>query len=244
MLRRWAYRLLQGVMICALPLILSVMSLQLVTSYWFVEWEYRRPSFPEDEFGLSTAARIEMAKVCVHYLAANADIGVLADLRLPDGTPAFNARELRHMADVQRVYHQLGIAGICATFVWLGMGIWLYFLDRSRQLLREALMGGSLFTFAIVVAVGTYMAVNWHAFFTDFHRLFFEGDSWLFNYSDTLIRLFPLRFWTDVAALVVGFTVGGAALVGVAGWRWGKTAPRSPAPATPAAPVNNAGDRE
>ena len=30
-----------------------------------------------------------------------------------------------------------------------------------------------------------------------FHELFFSGGSWLFLYSDTLIRLFPLPFWQD-----------------------------------------------
>jgi uncharacterized membrane protein len=34
-------------------------------------------------------------------------------------------------------------------------------------------------------------------FFTDFHGLFFKGQSWLFPDSDTLIRLYPLKFWED-----------------------------------------------
>jgi len=40
--------------------------------------------------------------------------------------------------------------------------------------------------------------VSFWQFFTLFHELFFTGDSWIFEYSDTLIRLFPLRFWQDL----------------------------------------------
>lgn len=48
------------------------------------------------------------------------------------------------------------------------------------------------------------MALNWGDFFTTFHRIFFEGDTWTFPLSDTLIRLFPMRFWIDVAIVIVG----------------------------------------
>ena len=53
-------------------------------------------------------------------------------------------------------------------------------------------------TIGLIVVVG--IAINpdvfWN-FFAGFHHLFFTGDSWLFLYSDTLIRLFPIRFWED-----------------------------------------------
>ena len=47
--------------------------------------------------------------------------------------------------------------------------------------------------------------VFWN-FFAWFHSLFFTGNSWIFEYSDTLIRLFPIRFWQDTflaAAIIV-----------------------------------------
>jgi uncharacterized membrane protein len=43
--------------------------------------------------------------------------------------------------------------------------------------------------------------------------LFFTGDSWLFLYSDTLIRLFPMRFWQDAFLFAGALDVlGGLAL--------------------------------
>ena len=44
--------------------------------------------------------------------------------------------------------------------------------------------------------------VSFWNFFTVFHEIFFKGDSWLFLYSDTLIRLFPLPFWESAFAFV------------------------------------------
>ena len=53
------------------------------------------------------------------------------------------------------------------------------------------------------------MALSFDFIFTEFHHLFFEGDSWLFLYSDTLIRLFPERFWMDAFIIVGLFTLAG-----------------------------------
>ena len=50
--------------------------------------------------------------------------------------------------------------------------------------------------------IGLFAIISFWNFFTFFHSLFFKGDSWLFLYSDTLIRLFPMRFWQDVFLLV------------------------------------------
>jgi len=48
-------------------------------------------------------------------------------------------------------------------------------------------------------------------FFTLFHKIFFTGDSWLFYYSDTLIRLFPMRFWQDAFLWAAILALGGGA---------------------------------
>jgi len=56
--------------------------------------------------------------------------------------------------------------------------------------------------------------VSFQALFTNFHLVFFEGDSWLFYYSDTLIRLFPIRLWQDVFIVFGVSTLAGGILLG------------------------------
>jgi integral membrane protein (TIGR01906 family) len=212
----WIRRLL----VLTLPILLLAANLRVVTGHWFVRWEYRRATFPPDAFGLSTSERIRLADVCQDYLASNADISLLADLQLADGEPAFNERELRHMADVQAVYQGLTIAGIIAALIWVGVGTSLFATGRLKHLVPTALLNGSLFTLGLLTAVGAFMLVSWGQFFTAFHRLFFAGDTWIFPPSDTLIRLFPIRFWIDIAATIVGLLVIEAVIAGVAGWIW------------------------
>jgi integral membrane protein (TIGR01906 family) len=62
----------------------------------------------------------------------------------------------------------------------------------------------------LVLTIG--LAFSFRYVFVGFHRIFFEGDTWLFQYSDTLIRLFPERFWRDAFVFVVVLTVGGVGL--------------------------------
>ena len=218
-LNRWA-RWIQWLLVLAMPLLFLAANLRIVTGDWFVRWEYRRPGFPPDPFGLSTAERIRLAEVCQDYLASNADISLLANLELDDGQPAFNQRELRHMVDVQAVYQGLTIAGIAAALLWAGAVAAVVATGGPDRLFPAALVNGSLFTLGLLAVVGAFMLVSWGQFFTTFHRLFFEGTTWIFPPSDTLIRLFPIRFWIDIAATIVGLLVIEVVLVGAAGWFW------------------------
>lgn len=215
--RRWLHWA-QWLLALSLPVVLLALNLRLVTGHWFVRWEYGRPGFPPDPFGLSTAERIRLAETCQDFLAQNADIALLENLRLPNGESAFNERELRHMADVQAVYHGLTIAGVIAGAIWIGGGIAFLTIEQAKERLPKALLRGSLITLGLLAAVGSFMLISWGDFFTTFHRLFFEGDTWIFPNSDTLIRLFPIRFWIDIAATLVGLLVIEAIALGTAGW--------------------------
>jgi integral membrane protein (TIGR01906 family) len=213
-------RIVQLVLALAVPVVLLAADLRIATGHWFVEWEYRKANFPPDSFGLSPAERTDLAKVCVDYLATNASLSLLADLQLPDGEPAFNARELRHMADVQRVYYGITVAGIVAA-VALIVGTAILLASRhGRRHAPALLLRGSILTLGILGAIGVTMLLNWDEFFTTFHRVFFAGDTWTFPYSDTLIRLFPMQFWIDVGTVIVGLMVVGTLVVGAIGWIW------------------------
>ncbi len=96
----------------------------------------------------------------------------------------------------------------------LAAGVALARQPATRPLLLAGLMAGAAIVVVAVVVLLAYVLLNFNSFFTNFHRVFFESGSWMFSYSDTLIRLFPLRFWSDVALLI-----GGASLLeGVLLW--------------------------
>src|SRR3990170_1025082 len=65
----------------------------------------------------------------------------------------------------------------------------------------------------LFVLIGIFALVSFWNFFAAFHSLFFQGESWIFSYSDTLIRLFPLRFWQDAFILEGIIVVGLSTLI-------------------------------
>ncbi|MFL7792928.1 MAG: TIGR01906 family membrane protein [Anaerolineae bacterium] len=215
-------RLLQWLLVLLLPLLLVVANLRIANGHWFVRWEYNKPGFPPDDYGLTTEERTRLAEVCVDYLAPGASISLLADLRLPNGDPAFYERELGHMVDVQRAFTQVTVAAGVGVLLWIVGFVVLAVPRQRRRVAAATLLTGGFFTLGLLAVIGAVMAVSWWEFFTAFHRIFFSEGTWVFEYTDTLIRLFPMQLWIDVAVVVVVLLVIEAILIGAVGWVWGR----------------------
>ena len=185
------------------PIVLLGIGLRLLLSPLFLQVEYNMPGFPEDNYGFTKEDRLRWAPFAVDYLVNRADISYLGDLRFDDGTPLYNERELSHMHDVKVVTQgalnvfYLALAALALIGLWSKRG-------EQWQAFRRGLKRGGWWmiglagTLAVVVLVGMFILPDlfWE-FFSGFHAIFFEGDSWQFAFSDTLIRLFPIRFWQD-----------------------------------------------
>jgi len=76
-----------------------------------------------------------------------------------------------------------------------------------------ALKRGGWVTLGLIAAIAVLIFTSFTELFTAFHRVFFQGDTWLFLYSDSLIRLFPLRFWQDAFLWMAVFWLLGAGLI-------------------------------
>ena len=74
----------------------------------------------------------------------------------------------------------------------------------------------------VLLALVALIYLNFDWFFTRFHLAFFEGDSWIFAWSDALIRLFPPRFWFDAASLWGVLTLVEAVALGGVAWVCGR----------------------
>jgi integral membrane protein (TIGR01906 family) len=213
-------RLLQWLLVLLLPFLLVVANLRIANGHWFVRWEYNKPDFPPDDYGLTTEERTRLAEVCVDYLAPGAPISLLADLRLPNGDVAFNDQELSHMEDVQVAFTQMTIVAGVGALIWVAGFAALAVSPQRRRVAAATLLTGGLFTLGLLAVIGAVMAVSWWEFFTAFHRIFFSEGTWVFEYTDTLIRLFPMQLWIDVAVVAVVLLVVEAILIGVVGWVW------------------------
>lgn len=199
------------------PLALIGLGVRILLTPLFLQIEYRLPNFPPDEYGFTTEDRLHWGQMGIDYLLNNADISYLGDLKFPDGSPLFTERELSHMQDVKGVTQgflllwHLDITLLALLGVWAWRGDWL-------AAYGQGLRRGGWLTLGLAVIAGVIGTVGasgsgdlFWTFFSDFHGLFFKGDSWLFEYSDTLIRLYPLKFWED-AVLYIGLIAALGAL--------------------------------
>lgn len=197
------------------PIALIGLALRILLTPLFYTIEYNTPYFPPDDFGFTKADRLQWAKPSVEYLINNADESYLGKLQFDDGTPIYNQRELSHMTDVKKVVRGslqvwAGALGILAT---LALIAWRkHWIPEYLNGLRRGgwWMIGLAVTLGLIAGAGILLNpdIFWN-FFAWFHTLFFEGDSWLFYYSDTLIRLFPIRFWQDAFLTAAILALGG-----------------------------------
>jgi integral membrane protein (TIGR01906 family) len=190
--------ILRILLVAAFPLLVLLAWVRIMLLPAFVELEYRRPGFPPDPFGFTTAERIRWANVSREYLLSNAGADYFSRYRLADGSPLYNEREVGHMADVHVLVGQAMTLLVVLGIAYLAGCIFLFVKDRA--FLWRTLSLAGLATAAFLVLVFTAVAVGWDWFFVTFHEVFFTGETWLFPYSDTLIRLFPVTFWQDGAA--------------------------------------------
>ncbi len=208
---------LAGILIVlCVPILLILGSVRLVMTPLFLQTEYTRPGFPQDVYGFTTQDRLNYGPAAIEYMLTDADITLLRDLDFGRTGAFYTERELEHMVDVKKVTQAAFSVLTVALAIFAAA---LVILRRDGKALRGALMQGAIFTLAAIVAVVFAAVVAWDFFFTLFHQVFFSEGTWIFLYSDTLIRLYPEQFWFD-AALTIGVLTVGGALVLFAGMVW------------------------
>lgn len=199
-------------------LILGMVRLVLVTADIWIPVEYRMPGFPQDAYGFSLEDRLKWSAIDVEYLLNDEEIDYFESFQLDSGEPMHNERELSHMQDVKVLVQQSWLA------FRIGLIILIFFLlvlggDQGYDAAWVSLHKGFLWTllFLGVLVIGIVAAFGF--LFVGFHRIFFEGETWIFSYSDTFIRLYPERFWRDVFIFLALLTAG---ISGMLYWITGK----------------------
>lgn len=216
---KFLVKFLQILITISIPLVLILSGLRIFFTPPFAVLEYNMPGFPEDPYGFTKEDRIHWANLSLKYLNNRAGIEFLGDLQFPDGSPLFNERELGHMVDV-KVFFQ------GAMSIWLDTLIFVVLVGllawRSRKLAKywEAVSFGGWVTLGLLGLILATVFLNFDSLFTIFHLLFFTGDTWLFSFSDTLIRLFPLRLWQDLFTAIGAFAILAALFLALMGRKW------------------------
>jgi integral membrane protein (TIGR01906 family) len=131
----------------------------------------------------------------------------------------FNEREVGHLKDVKALFRLdfwLLLGTLIYAFLYAGLNIILW-VDKRR--VARALIGGSVFTLALIVVLGLMIWLNFEWFFYQFHLISFANDLWQLDpATDYLIMLFPEGFWFDAAIAVTLGTTALALIMGFSGW--------------------------
>ena len=217
-------RLLSWLVAILVPIVLVLMAVRLLMTPAYLSIEYSTPGFPMDRYGFTKEDRLYWSKIAVRYLLNSADISFLGNLRFPDGeqTPQpscqfmddcsrfYNDRELKHMFDVKNVVQTALWVFYGSVIILTGLGVWGYFGGWYKAF-KSGLRRGGWLTVGLLGAIMFFVLIAFGFIFVLFHSIFFEAGTWTFLYSDTLIRLFPERFWRDTF-IAVGVLAGGAGL--------------------------------
>jgi len=191
------------------PFVLLMVTVRLLITPLFAQIAYRLPGFPPDPYGFTQLDRLKWSEPTIQYLVNNQDITALENLKFEDGSPLFNARELSHMVDVKELVFGMRVALAIIVILIAILSFIAVRNEWNRQLIRAFNKGG----WGLVGLIGSILllvALSFNQLFTWFHQIFFESGTWQFYTSDTLIRLFPMRFWRDafifvgVLALIFG----------------------------------------
>jgi integral membrane protein (TIGR01906 family) len=218
---KFLYKILSWVIAIILPVVIVLAVVRFVINPWYLVFEYHTPGFPSDPYGFSLQDRLKYGKIAVDYLVNSADISFLGDLRFPTGqrtpeascqfmkdcTHLYNDRELEHMLDVKNVVSgamnvlKVGFILLIVLAIWAWLGKW------KIEFLKGLERGGILVLVFIGIIIISALTI-FDYIFVLFHEIFFKAGTWSFLYSDTLIRLFPERFWQDTFLMVGGLSVG------------------------------------
>lgn len=185
------------------PIILVGIPIKLAFTPWFVEFEYTMRNLPPDPYGLDSEARLELALLGLESVLSDEGMEKFKKARLPNGRKAFTEREIKHMEDVK------GVLEIFNTLFYLAVSVWLagLIIKRSLRWIGKVLVLSSLLTLLIGLGSLGISLYDYDLAFEVFHNYVFDPYSWRFSYSDTLLRVYPMKFWFDATVFVLSLSV-------------------------------------
>ena len=207
---------IKWIVILSFPFLLGFGTVRAIIASNYPAFEY--PRIAPDAYGWTAEERLALGTATLDYIQrpepAEEVIYLLEDLRLPEDPtqPLYKESEIGHMLDVKILFDAIGrIFRVLLIVVPAGLAT-LFFLEKPEFF--ETIYKGGWSTIILLAAIAIFILVGWTVFFTLFHELLFPPGTWTFYYTDSLIRLFPEKFWFDVGAIIsIGTLLEGVVLM-------------------------------
>ncbi len=111
-----------------------------------------------------------------------------------------------HFEKVKNIFDGSFYAGCILFFVLLGIII-LKYKKKNYSYLKVS----SIVIPVLPVLFAAACAINWDASFIIFHKIFFKGDHWMFDWNtDQIIRILPDTYFLHCALCIIGIVLLGS----------------------------------
>lgn len=206
---------------------MSAIALILILLVTSIDYHCFNRSFYADQYQtLNTAQKLEMSEedlmlateVLLDYLRLeqdNCDVTITQEGIVQE---AFNTREKTHMVDVRSLYDfALNIRNV--SIIVLAVSL-IYLIVYEKKIpwfsLASAFLKMAVLFLLFVSFLGIWAYVDFDAFWTQFHKVFFTNDLWLLNpATDLMINLFPSPVFSAlVFRILATFLIPFIALIG------------------------------
>lgn len=135
------------------------------------------------------------------------------------GTPSevFGNREKQHMVDVKKLFqkgYQLRNIGI--LFCILSIIAFMNDAGNRKEKILKSVCTASLLSLLGILLLFIAIQIDFYRYFIYFHKIFFQNNLWQLNpEEDVLIQMFPLAFFSDMAAKVIQRFMGLMWILGI-----------------------------
>lgn len=191
---------------------LALIYVLLISSFEFViygDMDYYQQEY--EKYGVAEKLNMEMEDIMnvteemMAYLRGNRENLVVDTVVNGAEQEFFNESEISHMEDVQELFIA-GIQGRIRCLILLAIVIavllvskvqWVKIFSKSYQ---YTVVGVGV----LVGIVGALFATDFYKYFEIFHKIFFEGDTWIFDPNTSLmINMLPEGLFYDMTLKIV-----------------------------------------
>jgi len=184
-------------------LIVSVLftSLQLSINNraWF-EREYEKFDLA-GKIGISNSDSADAIMRLIDYMEGRVDSIELTVHQNGEAVSMYNEREMEHMIDVRALYQTWRSVRTYGAIAGVILLLGAFFINKKEFLIalaRGYLRASAAFGI-LLFGIGLFVAIDFNAFWTAFHHLFFTNDLWLLDpATDRMILICPERLFSDI----------------------------------------------
>ena len=132
----------------------------------------------------------------------------------------FNQKEKAHLLDVKILIHKFFLTLRYSIIIFLvGLVLFLFLTEDILKTIGIIFLAGGVLTILLVL-LGLVGTTYFNETFTEFHNIFFEDNTWLFNpETDNITELYPFAFFQDTFTKIILHSLARAAIFAIVGFK-------------------------